>query len=119
MTIKGKGGKPRKFNDDGTKFVPQEPSYEDALDIENDVYEKPIEVKEAKIMTNKAGTFIVVNTVGLQGLRINLDRISSYCPNSDKSIGIAWDNSTLGTTLKFNTPEEMLAVLEQMDNSCL
>lgn len=116
---KSKGGRPRKYNTDGTKFVPQEPSYEDTLEVEDDVYVKPIEVKEAKIMTNKAGKFIVVNTVGLQGLRINLDRISSYSPNSDKSIGIAWDNSTLGTTLKFGTPEEMLAVLEQMDGSCL
>ncbi len=79
---------------------------------------KVTEEAKVTIEQKKVGNFIVVNYLNVKGMRLNMEHVSSYAPNSEKSIQIAWVGGG-SATLPFATPEEMYAVLEKLDDLCV
>lgn len=82
-----------------------------------------IGVSEASLQADpkqRIGTFIVINTPSIKGLRLNLDKIRTYAKAGTElnSVQIAYDNGG-GTTLIFRDEKEASAMLDIMDSYCL
>jgi len=65
----------------------------------------------------KLGTFVVINTNRIKGLRFNLNNIRSYAKSGENTIQIAYDAGH--TTLTYNNEREADEVLQFLDSYCL
>lgn len=82
--------------------------------------EVQIEASPVADPKQRIGTFIVINTPGIKGLRLNLDKIRTYAKAGTdlNCVQIAYDNGG-GTTLSFNNEKDANTMLDIIDSYCL
>lgn len=68
----------------------------------------------------KVGTFIVINTPTIKGVRLNLEKIRAYAKTGENNnvIRFDWDNGT-SSQYAFGTEADTYAFLETLDTYCL
>lgn len=81
------------------------------------------EVTESKLQadpSNRIGTFIVLNTLRIKGLRLNLDDIRTYCKAGTElnTIQLSYKNNG-GTILDYRTEKDAEEVIDLLDSYCL
>ena len=74
------------------------------------------EVPTAKQSKSK-GNFICLNTANIRGMRLNMDTLESYAPNTDTSINVA--RATGRIVVELVSKEERDALLARLDAYCL
>lgn len=81
----------------------------------------PYKEKEMrKMSTNKVGTFVVVNTPNIKGVRLNLEKVRTYARAGQNSytVQISWDNGT-SSAYDFGNDAAAGQFLDLLDSYCL
>lgn len=81
---------------------------------------QPTQVEGYSTDKRRVGTFIVVNTPTISGIRLNLEKVRTYAKaGSDRDIvTIAWDNGT-SSGYALGTEAAAFQFLEYLDSYCL
>jgi len=82
-----------------------------------DTNENPEGTLKMNRTVERVGTFIVLNTRNVKGMRINLDKIYNYAMNGETQIQISY--GSISTTLTYDTKEQAMEVLHTLDDYCI